>query len=88
MNGINQDEHLELNSEFQLLAIGCSLVLAVLGCVPLYLVPVQNRMDEHRALLRGLLCLAFGSVVANAFVHILPEVSSTVIHSFLITFLF
>eukprot|EP00042_Codosiga_hollandica_P035922 m.270000 g.270000 ORF g.270000 m.270000 type:complete len:290 (-) comp54751_c0_seq9:112-981(-) len=59
----------------QILALASSFVLVGLGCLPLWLLPLQNRLDQDGRLLRALLCLAVGSLLADVFLHILPEAS-------------
>ena len=59
----------------QVYALLCAAALSGLGCLPLYLLPLQNRFDQSGSVLRRLLSMAFGSVVADVFLHMLPEVS-------------
>ena len=63
-----------MHATLQAYAILCSLCLTALGCLPLYLLPLQHRYDQHGTMLRRLLCMAFGSVMADVFLHMLPEV--------------
>ena len=53
-----------------------SLTLAGLGCLPLFILPIQSRFDTNGRLLRLLLCTALGGLLADVFLHILPEASA------------
>ena len=57
-------------------ALLSSLALAGLGCLPLFILPIQSRLDANGRLLRLLLCTALGGLLADVFLHILPEASA------------